>query len=229
MKVGIIVYHSNLQEYISKEILEKCLNSILNQTFYMFDIIELCYDYEDNGSILDERFNKFKQIYQHKFLKNPNNALNYLLNKCFNELNYNIIFNINLDDYYDINRFAIQLQKIIYEQYDIVFSNYYQIKNNLINYVKPSFKDNHEDRTDEQTYYKIKIQQNKLKFNLSSMAITKNAWNKIKEIKYIPTMESLLLLKECYKHKLEIHNCIEPLMYHRIHTKQYSNKYKRMI
>ena len=33
----------------------------------------------------------------------------YLLNKCFNYYNYDVVFNTNLDDFYDINRFKYQI------------------------------------------------------------------------------------------------------------------------
>ena len=33
----------------------------------------------------------------------------YLLNKCFNDYNYDVVFNTNLDDFYDINRFKHQI------------------------------------------------------------------------------------------------------------------------
>ena len=51
----------------------------------------------------------------------------YLLNKCFYEYDYDIVFNTNIDDYYSENRFKYQLM-------DIEINNSYliYIKFNLI-------------------------------------------------------------------------------------------------
>jgi GT2 family glycosyltransferase len=43
MKIGLIIYHKNIFNYVNAQIIANCLNSIKNQTFDSFDILELDY------------------------------------------------------------------------------------------------------------------------------------------------------------------------------------------
>ena len=37
-------------------------------------------------------------------------AQNFLLNKAFKDMDYDVVFNVNLDDFYSPHRFEIQLE-----------------------------------------------------------------------------------------------------------------------
>ena len=126
MKIGCIFYHSNVFSYIEHEHIFECLTSIDNQTFKDFDIFELNYSKktEEDIFLTDIGFFKDKKITTYRQeCRNHIEAMNFLLNKTFKELDYDIIFNINLDDIYDEKRIELQLIKV-FEGYDLISSNY---------------------------------------------------------------------------------------------------------
>jgi hypothetical protein len=105
------VYHNN--NYKNTAWINKCVNSIFSQSFCEFDIHELNYSNEDvfyfKNYIPKIKGNFFSYK---KFLSNSLEAMNYLLEYCFNKLNYDIVFNIDLYDYYEHERFIYQLNEI---------------------------------------------------------------------------------------------------------------------
>lgn len=228
MKIGIIIYHKNLNNFINENIIEECLNSIRNQTFDIFDIIELDYGNNIESKSIITNF-KQKKIFYKKPFNNHINAMNYLLNKCFNELEYDIIFNINLDDIYDIHRFEYQLRKIIMDDYVLVGSNYKIFKNNKFGDINKDIKLtlDFESETDEQSYLKLKINKKKCIIPLSSVCFTKESWDIIKKIDKLPTLEMLLICKKIFSHNKKIHICKDFLLNYRIHDNQSYNKYKK--
>ena len=225
MKIGIIIYHSNLKNYISDNILNDCINSIKNQTFDLFDILELDYSNDIKSNKITSSFSQ-QIIYFKKYFKNHINAMNYLLNTAFNKLDYDIIFNINIDDIYNIHRFEYQLKKILHDNYSVVASNYHIFNYNNIKSINiiPNI-----DVENEQVYLKIKLQQNKLIIPLSSFCFTKKSWNIIQKIDYLPTLESILICKKLFKSNCKLHICNESLLHYRIHDNQISKKYRNII
>ena len=231
MKIGIIIYHKNIFSYVDSEIVFKCLESIENQTFKEFDVLELDYSNYDQFqiSIMNIGFLKDnKRYFFRQECKNHIEAMNFLLKKAFNEMNYDVIYNINLDDIYDKRRFEFQLRKIIIDGYDLIGSNYeiFQItdKNEVSRSIKivPEF----EDIIDEQIYLKIKNNQKKCLIQLSSMCFSKESWKIIEKIDMLPTLESLLICKKLLNKDKKIHICKEKLLRYRIHSQQVSNKYR---
>ena len=231
MKIGVIIYHKNIFSYVDSKIVFKCLESIDNQTFDEFDILELDYSDADQYqiSLMDVGFfkNNKKQFFR-KECKNHIQAMNFLLNKAFNELNYDIIFNINLDDVYDERRFEIQLRKTLIEGYSLVASNYniFHIKDDIKTEKEVVIMREIDNVTDEQTSIKIKNSQNKCLIPLSSMCFTKDSWKAIKNIDYLPLLESLLICKKLFAAKQNIHICKEKLLQKRLHDNQVSAKYR---
>jgi hypothetical protein len=128
MKICCILYHSNILKLYKKEWVQKCINTITNQTFQDFDVFELNYG-EDNYSL--ENFFDLKNGYhflnQKQKMDNHAEAMNYLLDMIFKEKEYDFCFNINLDDYYDLNRFEKQIE-IMKQGFDISSSEYIFIK-----------------------------------------------------------------------------------------------------
>ena len=66
-----------------------------------------------------------KGVFFNEKMKNYAEAMNFILDRSF--LECDIVFNVNLDDYYDYRRFEIQSSKIL-EGYDIVSSNFVYIE-----------------------------------------------------------------------------------------------------
>ncbi len=227
MKIGAIIYHSNIFSYIEHEHIFECLKSIDNQTFKEFDIIELNYSKKEEDNILlsDIGFFKDKKITTYKKeCKNHIQAMNFLLNKSFNELEYDIIFNINLDDIYNEKRIELQLTKV-FEGYDLISSNYSIFQERDGEKVRREMKitKSYDNIEDEQIYIKIKMSKNKNIIPTSAMCFTKKCWEVLEQIPYLPGAESLLICKKVLKNGLQVHICPELLVDYRIHKNQVSS------
>lgn len=113
-KCAVIFFHKNIQKLYKQKWIDKCVNSILEQEKVDFDIFEINYGNEDYSIFenikLDKKFNYlfFKKDYSTHF-----QAATFLLNKLFNDLDYDFVFNTNLDDYYDTKRFYFQYMDLI--------------------------------------------------------------------------------------------------------------------
>lgn len=112
---GVIVYHKNAIMNYQEEWITKFKNSILRQTYSNYRIYELNYG-NDNYRIFDE--SKFYQIELHNHVE----AMNCLLQICLND-GVSSVFNTNVDDSYDINRFQLQIDEIN-NGFDVVSSNF---------------------------------------------------------------------------------------------------------
>lgn len=110
-KCAVIFFHKNITEIYENYWIEKCRDSILNQNNIIFDIVELNYGNTDYS--IFNNSHKFK--FFKKDLKTHTEAMIFLLNYCF-ENGYDLVFNTNLDDYYDCKRFY-------YQYIDIIFNN----------------------------------------------------------------------------------------------------------
>ncbi len=116
MRVAVIFYHRHAERLYSPQWLNQCVNSIRNQTFQRFDSFELAYDGTDARYVPEAKF--FSQE-----LPGYATAANFLLDHCFYENDYDVVFNTNMDDYYSLNRFEVQLRWVL-AGYDLVSSNY---------------------------------------------------------------------------------------------------------
>ena len=113
-KVGVLIYHSNLLSIYHQRWIDKCVDSIMEQTFSNYHIYELCYS-EDKYQL----FSGFN--YQHKPMPNHIHAMNHILDWAFGD-GCEIVLNVNLDDFYHASRFEKQI-KAIKQGYDLVSSN----------------------------------------------------------------------------------------------------------
>jgi hypothetical protein len=113
-RICVIVFHSNLLQYPKQWILDFS-ESILNQTYSDFDILEINY----SGG--EERIFA-SSIYESIKLNNHAEAMNYLIDKAFAS-GYDYVLNSNCDDTYALDRIEKQLPYLL-EGYDIVSSNF---------------------------------------------------------------------------------------------------------
>jgi hypothetical protein len=113
-RLAIIVFHSQLTQYPKQWILDFS-ESILNQTYSDFDILEINY----NGG--EERIFA-SSIYESVDLNNHAEAMNYLIDKAFAS-GYDFVFNANADDVFALDRIEKQLP-YLEQGYDIVSSNF---------------------------------------------------------------------------------------------------------
>jgi hypothetical protein len=134
MKAACIIYHKNAYQIYKPEWIDMCTTSIRKQTYSAFDIFELNYDDKEESVFREKPANHF-------FFKRPCinfiDGMNYLLDKVFNELNYDCCFNVNLDDYYALDRFEKQIQYMKIGV-DVVSSNivYVDEQSNIIRHIQ---------------------------------------------------------------------------------------------
>lgn len=114
MKIAVISFHKNIGRY-PIEWIEKYKNSILNQTYQEFDIVELNY-----GGGIERIFENSRFISEN--LTDHAEAHNRLLNICFDD-GYDYILNTNVDDYYPINRISLHVQNYNNE-FSVISGNY---------------------------------------------------------------------------------------------------------
>lgn len=110
-KCATIFFHKNIYKLYKKRWVEKCVNSVLNQSKVTTDIFEINYGNEDI-SVFENITSSHKKVFYKKNYETHTEAMTFLLTKCFDEFNYDIVFNTNLDDYYDNKRFIYQLNEV---------------------------------------------------------------------------------------------------------------------
>src|SRR3990167_11225872 len=117
IKVAVIIFHKKIYNYPPNWITQ-CLNSIRNQTYKKFDVFEIDYGGENQQAYEGSIFTS-KEFPTHA------HAHNYLLDKVF-KMKYDCAFNVNVDDFYALNRFEKMLPSIE-KGYDLVSSNFTRV------------------------------------------------------------------------------------------------------
>ena len=117
VKSAVIFFHKNIQKIYKQHWITKCVKSVLAQSYRDFDIFEMNYGGEEYSVLEREIFIG----HEHKFysIDYPTHieAMLFLLNKCFIEEGYDLVFNTNLDDYYSRDRFKWQVKCCIEDGY----------------------------------------------------------------------------------------------------------------
>lgn len=126
MRCAVIFYHRNILNIYKHRWIEKCVSSIANQTFQDFDVVELNYGLNTDVVELVNIPGKSKTFICTDF-DNHITAMNFLLNDLFYNQKYDVVFNTNMDDYFEPTRFQKQLDKIK-EGYDLVSSDFRYIE-----------------------------------------------------------------------------------------------------
>lgn len=127
-KCAVIFYHKNITKLYKKRWVDKCVQSILDQEKINFDIFEINYGNEDYSVFENIEFDKkINYSFYKKDYSTHTEAMIFLLKKLFEDLDYDFIFNTNLDDYYDTKRFY-------YQYYDLINSDSV-LNSTLFNYI----------------------------------------------------------------------------------------------
>lgn len=196
-KCAVIVYHHD-KIYTNETWIKKCANSIFAQTFCEFDIHELNYSNSDK-SYFQNYIPKIKgQYFFHKYsLKNQIESLTFLLEKCFNELSYDIVFNTDVYDYYEFERFIYQLNEIdngsdICSSLSFIIETNYEghdklvSENNTMIFDREFYYITKKEQLQPTTPIKIpyekvhsQIEKNSNIINFSGLCFTKKCWNHI--------------------------------------------------
>lgn len=123
-KIALLSYHSKADKIYPSEWVDQYKQSIINQTYKNFDIIESNYEGSDYRIFENSKFDSIKTT-------NFVDTINRLLDECFFELEYDFIFNSNVDDYFSLDRIEKQLP-YLEKGFDIVSSNFCLVKDNII-------------------------------------------------------------------------------------------------
>lgn len=110
-KCAVILFHKNLKKIYKWRWIQKCIETVINQSYQNFDILEINYGGDDYSVMSEFKHNKTIHFYTKEYTTHTE-AMTFLLNEGFYKYNYDIIFNTNLDDYYSLNRFSEQLKCI---------------------------------------------------------------------------------------------------------------------
>ena len=208
MKACVIIYHSNASKIYKQEWIDKCVDSITNQTYKTADIFELNY-----GSHGGHFTNGYKFTHP---MKNHISAMNYLIAMVLSR-GYDVIFNTNLDDYYEPNRFEAQIAAI---------NNGAQLVSSNFHYFNDERK--HFKRMDMQRYANVGIQ---FKRNHNPIAHPVVAYHRSffdGGLIYNDLLgyEDLDLWKRAYELNRRFVILPEYLLHYRIHENQITKTYK---
>lgn len=212
MKIGVVLFHSNIFSIYRKEWVSECIESLRNQTFNDLHFYEIDYG-ESNTQLLKE--SKFIN----KSTENHADAMNIVITEAFED-GCDFVFNTNMDDYYDVNRIQVQLEAFNNKDInpDLVFSNF--------DYVNPDGN------------YLLTKECHKfgdLASNLinghnilchPSVGFRKELWDNIAN-RYIPAekpKEDLHFWQRLLLKGYKFHICKEALTHYRIHDNQITRK-----
>lgn len=212
MKIAVILFHSNIKQLYKQRWIDTCLDSIINQTYNDFTFYEINYG-GDGYSVLENK--KYEQKSKFWNLKKNNHAeaMNFLFDRV-SEDDCDLVFNINLDDFYDLRRFEIQID-FAKQGYDITSSDFSYIQE------IDDFNDNLLFDMNVSDYEDINFI---LKNHLNIIAHPSVCYSKnfVKNNRYdsnkIPEEDWDLWKRTCDKYKFTIIN--EVLLYYRRHSKQ---------
>ena len=256
-KCAVIFFHKNIYNIYNKYWIDKCRDSIINQMNVFYDIYEINYG-NDDKSIFDN-YNFPKNINKYFYKKNyktHTEAMMFLLNKCFFDNNYDIVFNTNLDDYYNNRRFIYQIyevnknnsllnstmwtyikQKSDYEDFDVILNDI-----NKIIY-DTDFKWIKDYNIEDYQYGNNIIDANIVKNNIlssnnlinhSGVCFTKKFWdstdkynNRLKYRNDKP-YEDLSLWYRAFENNINITIINQNLIYYRIHGSQIGSQLKEI-
>lgn len=208
MKAAVIIYHSNALKIYKQEWIDKCVNSIMNQTYKGADIFELNY-----GNCGKHFTNGYKFTVP---MKNHISAMNYLIAMVLSR-GYDVIFNVNLDDYYSLDRFDAQIAAIN-KGAQLVSSNFH-----YFNDERGHFK-----RMDMQRYSNLGVQfrRNHNPIAHPVVAYHKSFFDGGLQYDNLLGYEDLDLWKKAWELNKRIVILPEYLLHYRIHENQITKTYK---
>lgn len=221
MKAGVVFYHKNHDTLYERRWVNKCIDSILSQTFQDFCIYEI--DYGGNEMSIFNGITHEKEI---KFFSEKLNthadAMNFIIDLAFCD-GCDVVFNTNIDDFYSNNRFKEQMG-IISMGYDIVSSDFYYIRD--FSDKELDIVTNDIDVSKEGSIIES-LEKNHNIIAHPCVAYSKKFWevNRYKP-EEIPA-EDLLLWKRGINSDMKFYIIPEKLLFYRIHTNQISASPKK--
>ena len=132
--ISVIIPVYNVEKY-----LEKCLNSVINQTYKNLEIIVIDDGSTDNsGKICDEYAKKDSRII---VIHTENGGVSSARNKGLEVAKGEYIGFVDSDDYIEDNMYEILYRNLVKFDVDISMCNYYIVRNNKKTYHKHNIDD----------------------------------------------------------------------------------------
>ena len=125
MKIGVIFFHKNIKNIYQERWVKKCVESILNQTYQNFSIYEINYGGEEDSVLEGFNFSN-PHVFISERKENHAEAMNSIIDVAFGD-GCDFIFNTNLDDFYDLKRFEVQLDRLN-SGFDLISSDFCYIE-----------------------------------------------------------------------------------------------------
>ena len=259
-KCAVIFFHKNAYQLYKKTWIDKCIDSVLKQKNCKFDIFEINYGANNDTIFKDFDLKKgnFKHFFYSQDYETHSEAMVFILNQCFNQYNYDVVFNTNIDDFYDMNRFEHQLKDIIQNNtllnsslwtyieedtnrgIDIVSrtipTNTFIIKDNKISLKESEIISNIHISNEKIDYTYIKNELNKMNniINHSGVCFTKKFWNSCDKYGNIlryrndKPYEDLGLWYRALDNNIPISILNKNSILYRIHTNQITSSEKKL-
>lgn len=196
-RIAVIVFHKQLHQYPKQWILDFS-ESILNQTFQEFSILELNYGGGEERIFACSVFESIE-------MNNHAEAMNYLIDKAFKS--YEFVFNTNVDDKYSLDRIEKQLP-YLEKGYDIVSSNFSLFNDNGTFHTHQFHKLN----------IKVELQQNHNVICHPVIAMSKHFWSYNRYKPELIPLEDLRLWQSAIR-SFRFIILSDVLCYHREHEK----------
>lgn len=176
--LSVIVPVYNVEEY-----LERCIKSIVNQTYSNLEILLIDDGSTDNSGIICEKWKKKDNRIKVFHIKNK--GVSFARNLGIEQANGKFISFIDSDDYMSCDMLEKMVKKMQIEKSDIVISNYNTIKNRKENLKK--LNNTLPEQMNRETYLNLMIQKLFRGF----------VWNKLYKSKYIKKIKFDTSIKMC--------------------------------
>lgn len=122
--LAVVCFHKRVRTLYESRWIHKCLESVFHQSYQAFDLIELNYNDVEEVSLESEYGDRVKLKDwpgQWLSLHEPCSDHSVAMNLCFDYAKttpsstghtYEAVANVNLDDFYDLRRFEMQMAEI---------------------------------------------------------------------------------------------------------------------
>lgn len=212
MNVACIAYHKNAEKLYKKEWIDICVKSIKDQTLQDFTMVELNY-----GGTPEHYFEgvRGKYMFFNREFDNHIFAMNYLYSMLFAN-GFDVIMNLNMDDYYTVKRFETQLSYIKSGE-QLVSSNWMYVAEN--GSILKSFRYHNRDIETE-------LNNNHNVIAHPAVCMHKSFWDDDLHYNDLLGKEDLDLWQRAVKKGKRLFICPHFHLFYRIHDNQITKKYK---
>jgi len=209
MKVGVIFFHKNIEKIYKKRWINKCIDSVRNQSKKDLTFYEINYGDDAEPRLLGD------SVFFHEKKENYADAMNFIISKAFED-GCDYIFNTNLDDYYSEKRIEKQLE-YLEDGYDLVSSDFC--------YINEDDEVFHQMNITKYGSIFLNLKNNHNVIAHPSVGMSKEFWldkDNRYDISKVPAEDLDLWKRSIDKHMFYIVD--EVLLFYRIHKQQESSK-----